>query len=202
MKGNVLANASAVDRSKTDFYPTPENVTLALCEYLGLKDQRVWEPACGQGHMARALEAQGNTVVATDLYPQGYGVGNSDFLAEEPDEIEFDWIITNPPFKLAEQFILRSIEHGKPFAMLLKSQYWHSSRRRNLFEAHRPQAVLPLTWRPDFHFGTKGGSPTMEVAWTVWGGKPANCTEYVPLPKPSANPGTIRQDDLFPVAAE
>lgn len=28
--------------------------------------------------------------------------------------------------------------------------------------------VLPLTWRPDFMGGERGGTPTMEVHWTVW----------------------------------
>lgn len=182
MKGETLANASAVDRNSTDFYPTPENVTVALIRHLGLRGALVWEPACGAGHMAEAITKTGNAVLATELHWQGYGLGGVDFLnAPAP---ECDWIITNPPFKLAEEFIARCIEHGKPFAMLLKSQYWHSAKRRALFERHRPTAVLPLTWRPDFHFGAKGGSPTMECVWTVWGEKPSNVTEYLPLSRP------------------
>lgn len=181
--GVILTNASAADRNSTDFYPTPENVTVALIEHLGLNDALVWEPACGAGHMAEAIAKTGNRVIATELHGQGYGADGVDFLLA--DAPECDWIITNPPFKLAEQFIIRCIEHGKPFAMLLKSQYWHSAKRRALFERHRPTAVLPLTWRPDFHFGSKGGSPTMECAWTVWGRSPASVTEYKPLQRPA-----------------
>lgn len=183
MKGVILTNASASDRSGTDFYPTPENVTVALIKYLGLHNAIVWEPACGAGHMAEAIVRTGNRVIATELYWQGYGLGGVDFLMA--DKPACDWIITNPPFKLAEQFIERCIDHGKPFAMLLKSQYWHSAKRRQLFERHRPAAVLPLTWRPDFHFGAKGGSPTMECAWTVWDSCPSSNTNFVPLPKPA-----------------
>ncbi len=182
MDGTILANASAIDRNSTDFYPTPANVTIALINHLGLRGATVWEPACGAGHMAEALVKAGNTVLATELHHQGYGFGGVDFLTTPTQAC--DWIITNPPFKLAEQFIKRCIEHGKPFAMLLKSQYWHSAKRRALFEHHRPTAVLPLTWRPDFHFGAKGGSPTMECAWTVWGSSPATTTNYSPLKRP------------------
>lgn len=181
--GVVLTNASATDRNSTDFYPTPENVTVALVNHLGLRGVTVWEPACGAGHMAEALIKTGNRVVASELHWQGYGFGGVDFLSVAAPTC--DWIITNPPFKLAERFIERCIEHRKPFAMLLKSQYWHSSKRRSLFERHRPVAVLPLTWRPDFHFGAKGGSPTMECVWTVWGATPATATQFLPLQRPA-----------------
>lgn len=180
----VLTAASAIDRSKTDFYPTPWDATAALCNHLGedLKNSRIWEPACGEGHMALELAAQGATVISTTLHNQGFGETGIDFLTAEPRDC--DWIITNPPFALAQQFIERAIEIGKPSAFLLKSQYWHSSRRLALFERHRPHSILPLTWRPDFHFGAKGGSPTMECIWTVFMPKPSNITEYVPLRRP------------------
>ena len=132
--------------------------------------------------MSCALEKCGAVVVSSELHGQGFGNQGVDFLdAPLPGGVEA--IVTNPPFKLAEQFIKRSIHHGLPFAMLLKSQYWHSAKRRALFELHRPRAVLPLTWRPDFHFGSKGGSPTMECIWTVWDSDPADFTIYAPLPR-------------------
>ena len=184
MNGNILANKTAVDRSKTDFYPTPENVTIALMEYLDLPDYTIWEPACGEGHIVEALKDLGFNVVATELHNRGYGSCGIDYLRTANTPGYCDWIITNPPFSLSEQFIRKSIEHGKPFAMLLKSQYWHSSRRRKLFEEYKPRAVLPLTWRPDFLFGAKSGSPTMECIWTVWGIESAKYTIYQPLIKP------------------
>lgn len=53
------------------------------------------------------------------------------------------------------------------------------------WNARAVPAADPLTWRPDFHFGAKGGSPTMECAWTVWDRVPSNVTQYVPLLKPT-----------------
>lgn len=188
MEGVVLTSASAPDRSATDFYPTPPQATEVIAHWMGLRGKIVWEPACGAGHMCIALEKAGASVIATELHDQGYGIGGVDYLsAQMPESV--DVIVTNPPFKFAEGFIRRSITHRKPFAMLLKGQYWHSAKRRALFEAHRPAAVLPLTWRPDFYFGSKGGSPTMEVAWTVWGAEPASQTIYLPLARKSAGKG-------------
>lgn len=193
MKAAILTGASALDRNSTDFYPTPANVTCALADYLNLSGKTVWEPACGAGHMAEALKACGATVIATELHGQGYGEQGVDFLNAPLPACE--WIVTNPPFKLAEQFIRRCIAHGVPFAMLLKSQYWHSARRMELFMAHQPAAILPLTLRPDFHFGTKGGSPTMECAWTIWNAEPALRTEYLPLARP-ANDSNQKQKEV------
>ena len=94
-----------------------------------------------------------------------------------------DWIITNPPFSLAEKFIERAWEFKKPFALLLKSQYWHAARRYDLFERCTPSAIFPLTWRPDF-LG-EGGSPLMDVMWVVWKFGPDEpiFPAYIPISK-------------------
>lgn len=94
-------------------------------------------------------------------------------------------IITNPPFSCAEQFIRKCLDLEKPFAMLLKSQYWHAAGRWQLFMEHPPAFVLPLTWRPDFNFGKRGGNPTMEVLWTVWDSMPCKTAYYHPLQRPN-----------------
>lgn len=149
-------------RPITDFYPTPDNVTQSLINFLNLDTSNlVWEPACGQGHMVKVFLENGFKVKGTDIQ-QGI-----DFLTQT--KLLGDWIITNPPFVLAESFIRKSYElQPKGFAFLLKSQYWHATKRKLLFDTIRPSFVLPLTWRPDFLFGKKGGAPTMEVLWTVW----------------------------------
>ena len=93
-----------------------------------------------------------------------------------------DFIITNPPFSKATEFITHALELGKPCAFLLKSQFWHAKSRLDLFRANPPSYVLPLTWRPDFLYGAKSGSPTMECLWTVWA--EGSETIYYPLEKP------------------
>ena len=71
--------------------------------------------------------------------------------------------------KRAEEFIRKAASLGKPFAFLVKSQFWHAKRRLSLFDEFPPSYILPLTWRPDFFFkDDHGGSPLMDVMWCVW----------------------------------
>ena len=185
MNGTILSNRSAVDRNKTDFYATPHEVTVALLDFLESKELInpgcfIWEPACGSGAMENVMLDRGYTVLGTDLHPQIPGRYRVDFLrSNRPD---CDWIITNPPFSKATEFIIHALELGKPCAFLLKSQFWHAKSRLDLFRENPPSYVLPLTWRPDFLYGAKSGSPTMECLWTVWAG--GHETIYYPLEKP------------------
>lgn len=164
----IAGSNSAIGRRKSDFYPTPPEVVTALLDFLQLpKDTAIWECAAGEGDMVGTIRACG--------YDNTYGTDISDgFDFLSPDIFKkflsgFDWIITNPPFALAEDFIRRAASTGKPFAFLLKSQYWHAKGRMGLFEEFPPSYILPLTWRPNFFFKDgRGGSPLMDVMWCVW----------------------------------
>jgi hypothetical protein len=128
--------------------------------------------------MSNVFHKLGYQTISSDIRDTGYQDYIHDFTAEHMP-LKFDWIITNPPFSLAEQFILKAYSCWQPFAMLLKSQYWHAASRVKLFEGTEPTFVLPLTWRPDFTMGGKG-SPLMDVLWTVWIPGRVGC-KYLPL---------------------
>ncbi len=184
----ISGGNSAYGRRKLDFYPTPPDVTVALMRFLNLpRTTSVWEPATGEGDMARVLQTYFETVYTTDI------LDGTDFLKSSIDAA--DWIITNPPFSLADAFIRRAAEIQKPFAMLLKSQYWHAAKRAALFEEIQPSYILPLTWRPDFFFKERGdgdsGSPLMDVMWCVWLTPWMRNTQtiYRPLPRPPRDEG-------------
>lgn len=166
MKALNLANSSTENkRRELDYYPTPPDVTHALMRFLNLSPCKIWEPACGDGTMAEVLKHYGHDVAASDIRQTGYGVGGVNFL----DRVfSCDAVITNPPFALSEQFIRQALMCAGTVAMLLKSQYWHAKKRTTLFSEFPPAYVLPLTWRPDFMAGERGGAPTMDVHWTVW----------------------------------
>ena len=177
------------ERRPTDLYPTPPDVTEALLRFLDIPSFfRVWDPAAGEGDMARQISAHGHTVYESDI------MTGTDFLAADgPPNADLwlpcDWIITNPPFSISEQFIRHANELVHPFAMLLKSQYWHASKRLRLFREVRPDYVLPLTWRPNFYFKEEhGGAPLMDVMWCVWsaenGRKSHQPTIFKPLERP------------------
>lgn len=182
----IAGGNTAYKRSTSDFYPTPPEVTYALLDFLKIeKNVKIWECACGAGHMLNAIREAGYDVIGTDLL-----FGQDYLTADTPENVGY--IITNPPFSKAEDFIRKSLERGLPFAFLLKAQFWHARRRYSLFFERPPAWVLPLTWRPDFLFGTRGGgSPLMDVMWCVW--EPGETeTRYRPLERPGKrmNDGT------------
>lgn len=174
----ISGGNTAYKRVESDFYPTPPEVTTALLEILDIpSEEKIWEPACGENHMVNVMRKAGYEVIATDIQT------GTDFLTAECPEC--NWIITNPPFSIADKFIERCIEHKKNFALLLKSQYWHAKKRLELFDKYSPSWIFPLTWRPDFLFKTRGGgSPLMDVMWVVWE-KGDHHTKFRPLPKPT-----------------
>ena len=88
---------SGYDRVPQDFYPTPDWVTEALLKHATLRGP-VWEPCCGDGAMARVLEAAGHKVVATDLVDRGFGRGDVDFFACSAFPPGCRSMITNPPY--------------------------------------------------------------------------------------------------------
>lgn len=181
MLGRLMANAGK-NRHEHDFYPTPVAATEALLRsrWFAPPTNAVWEPACGDGAISWVLERNGFVVTSTDLVDRGYGDGVVDFLTtSEP------WaptVITNPPFKLAENFIWHAMKLGVPLlALLLKVQFWNAKTRLDLFEQHPPNVVLPLTWRLDW---TGGGAPTMDCAWCVWDRSLSRGAHFEPLAKP------------------
>lgn len=183
---NIIGANSSFGRNEADFYPTPPECTLALLEHWH-PFGTIWEPACGDGAIARVLNEAGHRVISSDLHDRGYGDWTGDFL-NDPPRMSFDAIVTNPPFNVAEPFIRTAASFGVPFAMLLKSVYWHAATRSKLFAETRPEMVIAMTWRPSFDL-RRGTSPTMDVIWTVWGAQPSRepC-RYVLAAKPDLGP--------------
>src|SRR5689334_17403806 len=96
-----------------DYFPTPAWATRALMLHgADMAGTRVWEPACGDGYMVRPLAEQAGSVFASDVHNYGWGHAVHDFLMPYlPDGLERpDWIVTNPPFRLAEQFVHRGLD--------------------------------------------------------------------------------------------
>ncbi|SFK42032.1 hypothetical protein SAMN02799626_04250 [Caulobacter sp. UNC279MFTsu5.1] len=125
-----------------EFYPTPLWAARACGEVVRRFDRRarrVWEPACGEGHMASAL-AERFRVQASDVHPYGYGQVQ-DFFSPAALELNpydaalkpTDWIITNPPFALAQAFAeigLRRVRRG--VALLCRLPFEESVGRHDL----------------------------------------------------------------------
>ena len=168
------SNHSEVIREENDFYSTnPRSLKLFLeaIEKDGLiLNTNIWECACGQGHLAKVFEAHGYNVKATDLIDRGYGQGGVDFL-QCRDKFDGD-IITNPPYKYAEQFIQHALDlipNGKRVYMFLKVQFLEGKGRRSLFEIYPPRFVYVSSSRiACIKNGNEVCNAIQAYAWYVW----------------------------------
>lgn len=158
-----------------DDFPTPPWATRALLEHIighqNIGQMSCLEPACGAGHMAKVLKEYFAEVETADAYPYGYGEV-SDYLESDYSVGEFDWIITNPPFRLAEDFIIRSLQTAKHgVAMLVRSVFLESVGRYNrLFQQHPPSMFAQFVERVPMVRGRLDAKATTATgyAWMVW----------------------------------
>ncbi|MCZ4270756.1 SAM-dependent methyltransferase [Maritalea porphyrae] len=159
---------------KTDYYPTPLWATRAFCNWLegnvGCLDKlSCTEPACGEGHMSRALSEYFSSVASSDLVDRGFGQVQDYLIGYEGKS---DWVITNPPFAFAKEFILKSFEvasHG--VAMLVRTSFLESEDRYlQLFKPFPPSFVAQYVERVPMFKGridSSGGTAT-SYCWVVW----------------------------------
>lgn len=156
------------DLDGPDFFPTPQWATFALMDNETFEG-KIWEPACGDGAMARVLASKGNEVIASDLYDRGFGESGIDFLNAER---EVDNIVTNPPYNAAEGFVKAGIRNAKSkFALLLRLAFLEGANRyRTIFSITSPTRIWVFSERITFYpaGAIKKGTGTTAYAWFVW----------------------------------
>lgn len=158
-----------------DDFPTPPWGTRAfLSHYFDSQEvfeQSVWEPACGRGHMAQVLAEYFGTVRASDIEDYRYGEVQ-DFLTGLSGVKSVDWVITNPPFRLAEQFFEKGRQVArKGVALLTRTVFIESvGRFERVFKPNPPSTVLQYTERVPMVKGRldKKASTATGYAWLVW----------------------------------
>lgn len=159
-------------REENDYYATHPKAMQDLLKYEKF-NKNIWEPACGEGNLSEVLKEHGYCVFSTDLIDRGYQDMQMDFLKSD---LKHDGdIITNPPFKYTNEFILKSLESvevGSKVAMFLKINYLSGKRRyREIYSKFPPYRVYVFSGRtacsknnkPE---GFKGGA--MDYAWFIW----------------------------------
>lgn len=156
------------DLEGPDFFPTPDWATQALIGNETFQGT-IWEPACGDGTMARVLEQTGCPVESSDLYDRGYGEAAVDFLKSSRI---FDNIITNPPYNAAEGFVQAGLAQSRcKLALLLRLAFLEgANRQRTIFAATPPARVWVFSERITFYpaGAVQKGSGTTAYAWFVW----------------------------------
>lgn len=136
-----------------DYFPTPPFATRALCEFLlsqgfPLSDQSCREPACGEMHMVKPLAEYFRNVTGSDVH-QYDAHPIIDFPLEHRNLERCDWVITNPPFRLAAEFIDAGLSVARVgVAMLLRGAFLEGQDRyATLFGPNPPSFVLQFVER-------------------------------------------------------
>lgn len=160
-----------------DDFPTPPWATRALCVWLSkfhdLSKQTCREPAANRGHMVRPLLESFAAVPASDVHDYDGRYPIRDYLfGPTSDWAPTDWTITNPPFRLAEQFIDRALElSAVGCAMLVRSAFLEGvGRFERLFAERPPTTILQFSERVVMHKGrlAPDGSTATAYCWLVW----------------------------------
>lgn len=178
---NLAGMSTSRDRVVDDYYATPRNAIEAILNEVELKGS-ILEPSAGEGHISVVLKERypDSEIISTDLVHRkdkfNVGIeGGIDFLNHEFNRI-FDNVITNPPFKLAKEFIEKalSISNNKVI-MFAKIQLLEGKDRREMFSKFPPKYVYvfskrvnPLRNGEELDENGKPWASTMCFAWYVW----------------------------------
>jgi hypothetical protein len=190
----------------SDDFPTPPWATRALIEHV-IGPMRVygeicWEPAANRGYMVRPLQEYFGNVIYSDIVDYGYG-NVVDFLAPEICQNNFDvhWIITNPPFNKAQQFIEQAQRIATDgVAMLVRTSFLESVMRyHTLFMHNAPDIVAQFSERVPMVKGRydQKASTATSYAWLVWYAGPEEANKQTILMWiPPCRKELERKDDI------
>ena len=140
----------------------------------------------GPGAIARVLRRHGHSVYASDLVDYGttdQNVARLDFLIPCRPSLwpQPEAIVTNPPFKLAGEFVARALETSPLVIMLLRLAFMESQKRTPILDngkrarVHVYRKRLPMMHRDGWE-GRKANSG-MAFAWFVWDANHSGPTE-------------------------
>ena len=121
--------------------------------------------------MSVTLAEYFQNVASFDVFDYGFG-RVADFFKTEHSDQSYDWVITNPPFRLGEQFINRSMKIARRgVAMLTRTVFIESvGRYERLFRDNSPSRFAQFTERVPMVKGRvdKKASTATGYAWLVW----------------------------------
>jgi hypothetical protein len=158
-------------KEKFDNLYTPESAMLPLLKYIPNEIMTVWE-CCDPGTLDKYIPKSNITKVLREC---GYYTKSSDITTgydflKETATVNFDMIITNPPYSLKDKFLEKCFSYGRPFALLLPLTALEGIKRGEMFSKYGISLIV-LNKRLDF---TGKGSNWFNTSWFTWGILPNN----------------------------
>jgi len=174
MRETMGYNKNHQDRQEDDYYATPSEEVHNILKHEKLYGT-ILDNSCGEGHLIKPIKKQypSNKIIATDLIDRNYGEGGLDFLSEDYPYNNVDTIIMNPPFKLIEDFVVKSLQIAKKKVVLFaRMQFLESQTRyKSIFKNNKPNRIYIYVDRVAC---AKNGnfdnalSSNMAFAWFIW----------------------------------
>lgn len=171
------SNHSEKERETNDYYATDPHSLEIFLEKIKNDEiklhSKIWECACGEGHLSKLLKNKGYDVFSSDLIDRGYGLGNIDFLKTSNIDIKSD-ILTNPPYKFAKEFVEKALEiqaDGYYTIMFLKIQFLEGQGRKELFKKYPPKYIYVNSARQTCYINgdmSKKMSSASCYCWFIW----------------------------------
>lgn len=177
-----------MSRRENDFYPTPAWATDILLGTIGTRLDVILEPCAGAGHISNALRRHYLQVVTNDLDPRFPADWHLDVLSDEfARRFKPDWVISNPPFAIADRLVPRCLEMAEwGVAMLLRLSWLEPTRARGEFlEKHPPSTLMIL---PRISFTGDGDTDNVTAAWFIWDRRQCNGQRIIVIPRRAPQP--------------
>ncbi len=176
-----------------DDFPTPPWAARAMLHHIlepaygPLNGDTVWEPAANRGYLVKALEDRFLRVYASDIFDYGAGFGRHDFLFPHDNDASCDWVITNPPFRLAEQFVEKGIRIARRgVAVIVRTSFLEGvGRYESLFSKLPPAIVAQHSERVPMvkgRYDPKASTAT-SYAWLIWAKNQGQETQFKWIPQ-------------------
>lgn len=168
-RAHSLVGFNPTDRPEDDFYPTPRPTTEALLRVETFNGP-IWEPAAGDGAIMDVFDEHGYNMIGTDITPRKADITPQDYLLSI--RLFAPNVVTNPPFKLLNQFIQKTHElNPDKWALLAKLQALETIDRTHLLEATHLTRVWifrarQTTWRNGQALTNNKGM--IAFCWLIW----------------------------------
>jgi hypothetical protein len=177
----MSATNRGMKRIDSDFYATPEaTISNFLIKYNSdMNEKKILEPSAGNGNFIKVIKNMyPNSIITANeireeenknlkLYSDN--VTHLDFLKFDKTE-DYDFIIGNPPYSLAIEFIQKCLEISTTNTvtiLLLRTAFLESKKRYGFWQKHPVNHLYVLSQRPSF---MGKGTDATSYSFFVWDG--------------------------------
>lgn len=191
----INKNGTTSEREAADYYTTDQTAVEQFVKHIEMlrghiSNSIIWEPACGCGNISEVLKKNRYRVISSDLHDRGYGSSGVDFLKTDTSfsvpYCTINTIITNPPYSLANEFILHAMDilpdFGRYFALMNLSYLTGIQRHETIYKKGYLRAIHIYPHRINCYKNNinTGHSSPVNYAWFEFMKRPACNVQQIP----------------------